>query len=139
MLDEYPVRLPIRVRLRDTDMMGHVNNAVYLTYFESGRIEYWVRLTGDPSLEGLTFLLARAEVDFLAEGRAGESLLLGIRAGRLGTKSFDLEYELVREADGTPLARGRSVQVMYDYETGETRPISDELRQMISELEGARV
>ena len=139
MLGEYSFKLPIRVRFRDTDMMGHVNNAVYLTYFEAGRIEYWITLTGNPALEDLPFILARTEIDFLAEARAAEELTLGVRAGRLGNKSFDLEYLLVRDADGKPVARGRSVQVMFDYESKQAQPLDDETRRMISEFEGARV
>ena len=139
LLGEYSFKLPIRVRFRDTDMMGHVNNAVYLTYFEAGRIEYWITLTGNPALEDLPFILARTEIDFLAEARAAEELTLGVRAGRLGNKSFDLEYLLVRDADGKPVARGRSVQVMFDYESKQAQPLDDEARRMISEFEGARV
>jgi acyl-CoA thioester hydrolase len=138
LLGDYVFTLPIRVRFRDTDMMGHVNNAVYLTYFEAGRVEWWIALTGNPSLEDLPFILARTEIDFLAEARAAEDLTLGVRAGRLGNKSFDLEYLLVRDADGTPVARGRSVQVMFDYESKQAQLLDDETRRMIGEFEGAR-
>ena len=138
MLGEYVFTLPIRVRFRDTDMMGHVNNAVYLTYFEAGRVEYWLALTGKSSLEDLPFILARTEIDFLAEARAAEDLTLGVRAGRLGNKSFDLEYLLVRDADGEPGASGLSVQVIFDYESKQARPLDDETRRMISDFEGTR-
>lgn len=137
MLREYSFKLPIRVRFRDTDMMGHVNNAVYLTYFEAGRVEYWIALTGNPSLDDLPFILARTEIDFLAEARAAEDLTLGVRAGRLGNKSFDLEYLLVRDADGEPVARGLSVQVMFDYESKQAQPLDDETRRMIGEFKAA--
>jgi len=137
LLREYSFKLPIRVRFRDTDMMGHVNNAVYLTYFEAGRVEYWIALTGNPSLDDLPFILARTEIDFLAEARAAEDLTLGVRAGRLGNKSFDLEYLLVRDADGEPVARGLSVQVMFDYESKQAQPLDDETRRMIGEFKGA--
>ena len=138
MLDEYSVELGVRVRFCDTDMLGHVNNAVYLMYFEAGRMEYWIELTGNPSLENLPFILARAEVDFLAEARAGEHLTLGIRAGRLGTKSFELEYELFRDPDREAVARGKSVQVMFDYRAKETLPMSDEVRESIIAFETER-
>ena len=139
MLDDYTVKLPIRVRFRDTDMLGHVNNSVYLTYFESGRLEYWVALTGCASFADVPFILARTEIDFLAEARAGEDLTLGIRSGRLGNKSFGLEYLLVRDADGVAIARGTSVQVMYDYASGRTQPLSDDVRRQISAFENGRL
>ena len=97
MLGDYRVKMPIRTRFGDTDMLGHVNNAVYSTYFESGRLEYWAELNGGHSFENWPFILARSEIDFLAEAHAVEDLTLGIRVSRLGKKSFDLEYLLVRD------------------------------------------
>ena len=136
MLDDYRVTLPITVRFRDTDMLGHVNNAVYATYFESGRLEYWAELNGGHSFENWPFILARTEIDFLMEAHAAQELTLGIRVSRLGSKSFDLEYLLVRNEDGAAVARGRSVQVMFDYRTKQTLPISDETRAQLTEFEG---
>lgn len=136
MLDDYRVKMPIRTRFGDTDMLGHVNNAVYSTYFESGRLEYWAELNGGHSFENWPFILARSEIDFLAEAHAVEDLTLGIRVSRLGKKSFDLEYLLVRDEDGKTIARGRSVQVMFDYSTKQTLPIDDETRLRLIEFEG---
>lgn len=138
-IDDYTVHLPVEVRFRDTDMLGHVNNAVYLTYFESGRMAYWEEFTGQAHGGRVPFILARAEVDFRAEARAAERLTLGIRASRLGNKSFDFEYLLVRDADGTEVAAGRSVQVFYDYQAGSSVPLSDDLRARFEKFEGERL
>lgn len=75
-----------RVRFRDCDSMGHVNNAVYSTYLEEARID----VVGSLS----EFILARVEIDFRAELHAGEEIDVGTRVGRVGTKSFDLEHEI---------------------------------------------
>lgn len=136
MLDDYRVKMPIRTRFGDTDMLGHVNNAVYSTYFESGRLEYWAELNGGHSFENWPFILARSEIDFLAEAHAVEDLTLGIRVSRLGKKSFDLEYLLVRDENGKTIARGRSVQVMFDYSTKQTLTIDDETRSRLIKFEG---
>ena len=95
MLGEYSFKLPIKARFRDSDMLGHINNAVYLTYFESGRVEYWTVLTGNSSLEDLPFILARTEIDFLAEARAGEAFTLGVRAGRFGKNSWHVRPRIL--------------------------------------------
>ncbi|MFN4071655.1 MAG: acyl-CoA thioesterase, partial [Thermus caldifontis] len=63
-MEGFPVSVPIQVRFRDLDALGHVNNAVYLTYFEVARAAYFQRLKED-WLEKGHFILARAEVDFL--------------------------------------------------------------------------
>ena len=129
MLDDYRVKMPIRTRFGDTDMLGHVNNAVYATYFESGRLEYWAELNGGHSFEHWPFILARSEIDFLAEAHAVQDLTLGIRVSRLGSKSFDLEYLLVRDEDGKAIARGRSVQVMFDYRTKQQQTLARACRR----------
>jgi acyl-CoA thioester hydrolase len=98
--------------------MGHVNNAVYSTYLEQARIGV---------LGGLSeFILARVEIDFRAELRAGEEIEVRTRCGRVGTKSFDLEHEL--RTDGRVVAEARSVLVAYDYEQGRSVEVSDAVR-----------
>lgn len=135
-LDDFKVTLPIQTRFRDTDLLGHINNAVYATYFESGRMEYWARLEGGHNLDDWPFILARLEIDFLAEAHAGQELTLGIRVSRIGTSSFDFEYLLVRDDDQEMIARGRSVQVMFDYAAKQSRPVDDATRARLVELEG---
>jgi acyl-CoA thioester hydrolase len=107
-----------RVRFRDCDAMGHVNNAVYSTYLEEARIGVLGGL-GD-------FILARVEIDFRSELRAGEEVEVRTRCSRVGTKSFDLEHVL--EAGGRVVAEAKSVLVSYDYGREESVPVPDDLR-----------
>ena len=109
------------VRFRDCDAMGHVNNAVYSTYLEEARIG----VLGDL----IDFILARVEIDFRSELRAGEDVEVRTRCSRIGTKSFDLEHEIA--ADGRVVAEAKSVLVSYDYELGESVPVPDELRERL--------
>ena len=108
-----------RVRFRDCDALGHVNNAVYSTYLEEARMDV---------LGGLhEFILARVEIDFRAELRAGEEIEVGTRVARLGTKSFELEHE-IRAGGNRIVAEAKSVLVAYDYALGESVPLSESLR-----------
>ena len=121
-MDGFPFVRNERVRFRDCDAMGHVNNAVFSTYLEEARIDV---------LGGLRpFILARVEIDFRSQLRAGEEIEVGTRCSRVGTKSFDLEHEI--RADGRVVAEARSVLVAYDYETEASVPLSDELRARLS-------
>ena len=110
-----------RVRFRDCDAMGHVNNAVYSTYFEEARIGVLGSLGN--------FILARVEIDFRAELRMGEDIEVRMRCSRIGTKSFDLEHVIA--ADGRVVAEAKSVLVSYDYERGESVPVPDGLRERL--------
>ena len=109
------------VRFRDCDAMGHVNNAVYSTYLEEARIG----VLGDL----IDFILARVEIDFRSELRAGEDVEVRTRCSRIGTKSFDLEHEIT--ADGRVVAEGKSVLVSYDYELAQSVPVPDALRERL--------
>ena len=97
------------VRFRDLDSLGHVNNAVFLTYLEEARIAYLVPLGAEAS----DMILARVEIDFRAPLLIDDELEIGVRPARIGTKSFDLEYE-VRSGD-TLAAEAKTVLVSYDY------------------------
>lgn len=121
------------VRFRDLDGMGHVNNAVFMTYMESARLAYFRALgLGRNPLKGL--ILARAEVDFRSPIELGEEVEVGVRTGRIGTKSFDLEQEV--RADGRLAAEARFVLVAYDYATAVSRELPAEWRER---LEGVPV
>jgi acyl-CoA thioester hydrolase len=102
--------------------MGHVNNAVYSTFLEEARIDV---------LGGLAdFILARVEIDFRSELRAGEEIEVRTRCSRIGTKSFELEHEI--HADGRLAAEGKSVLVAYDYERGQSVLLSAEVKGRLS-------
>lgn len=121
------------VRFRDLDAMGHVNNAVFMTYMETARLNYFRSLgLGDNPLEGM--ILARAEVDFRSPIELGEQIEVGVRTGRIGTKSFDLEEEI--RADGRLAADGKFVLVAYDYTTNRSHEVPEGWREL---LEGVPV
>ena len=111
-----------RVRFRDCDAMGHVNNAVYSTFLEESRIDL---------LGGLVdFILARVEIDFRSELRVGEEIEVRTRCSRVGTKSFELQHEI--HAGGRLAAEAKSVLVGYDYDLGQSVPLSDEVRARLA-------
>lgn len=116
-MDGFPFVHRDRVRFRDVDAWGHVNNAVYLTYCEDARMAYLAHLGIVRSVQDAQMILARAELDFRSPTRVGEELEVGVRPGRVGTKSFVLDYSL--RAGGRVVADSSSVLVAYDYSRGE--------------------
>lgn len=129
---------PIQVRFRDMDAMGHVNNAVYLTYLEMARVGYYRNLFGLTRPGDFPFILARVEIDFRSPVLLGEEILVGIRVSSVGNKSFHFEYEIRETETGRLVAEAKSVQVMYDYRKGATMPVPDDFRKRLEEFEGAR-
>ena len=125
-MDGFPFVQRETVRFRDVDAMGHVNNAVFLTYLEEARIEYLQRFGA--GVEDM--ILARVEIDFRAPLRSGDAIEIGIRPAGVGTKSFELEYE-VRSGD-TVAAKAKTVIVSYDYETGRSVDVPDNWREALA-------
>jgi acyl-CoA thioester hydrolase len=125
----------LEVRFRDCDPMGHVNNAVYLTYLEQARFAHWREVWGF-NFEGLPdgtpgVILARAEIDYRIPARYGDVLEVRIGLDRIGRTSFTYAYEIA-DQQGRIVANATSVQVMYDYTAGKPVPISDELKTGLS-------
>jgi acyl-CoA thioester hydrolase len=114
------------VRFRDLDSLGHVNNAVFLTYLEEARIAYLDPLGAEAS----NMILARVEIDFRAPLRMGDELEIGVRPARLGTKSFELEYE-VRSGE-TLAAEAKTVLVSYDYASGRAVELPESWREALA-------
>jgi acyl-CoA thioester hydrolase len=123
----------IVVRFADTDAMGHVNNAKYLTYCEIARIRYWTDVTGEPIALGTagaeSLILAEARITYRAPAFHGEIVTVETRATRIGRSSFTLEHRLTACVKGEAprlVAVSESILVRYDYATALPVALSPE-------------
>lgn len=123
----------VEVRFRDLDPMGHAHHSLPLIFFEEARACYWREVAGAAS--SVDYIMGEVHVRFHERIRFPDRVRVGVRATRLGTKSFAMEYEVRRVEDGALLATGRSVQVLYDYAAGESRVMDDDLRRRLAEFE----
>ena len=131
--------LAIQATLRDTDALGHVNNAVYLTYVEQARGAYWLELSGARSLTSLPgIILARVECDFKRPAGPSEWLDVWLGTTKIGRTSFTIECEIVGD-DGQLVAKAKTVQVTYDYAAAKTVPVPDWFRARMEEYEGRKL
>ena len=128
--------VPIRARFRDTDALGHVNNAVYLTYFEEARAGYFIDVTNLVTYTDVAIILARTECDYRSPLRSGEELDIGVRVDWIGGKSFQMGYRAQERASGRLVAESTSVQVAYDYATRTAVPVPAEFRRKVAAFEG---
>jgi len=124
--------VPWQVIFRDVDAFGHVNNAVYLTYFEWARAQMWFDLTGISEVpKNIGFIVARAEIDFVAQ-IGMEPIDIRVRVSEMRNTSFDTVYE-IRLRNGQLAATGRVVVVLFNWHEQRKIPISDEFRQKVRE------
>jgi acyl-CoA thioester hydrolase len=128
--------IKIKVPFGDVDMMGHVNNAKYLTYFETARTEYLSSQFG-PILQNPkeSVIIARAEVNYRSPAKWNDELIVKVRPSSVGNSSWVYDYEIVRaardEEEGIIVADGKTVQVSYDYTRRTKIPIPEELRRSL--------
>jgi acyl-CoA thioester hydrolase len=120
------MRFRLETRYADYDTKGHVNNAVFLTYFEIAREKAWVgalRRSDDPQ-----FILAEATIRYVSQARLGDALDIEIVTTEVRTKAWVWGYRVIAAPDERLVAEGSTVQVMFDYELFRTMPIPDDLR-----------
>jgi acyl-CoA thioester hydrolase len=119
----------VNVRWRDTDALGHVNNAVYLTYLEEARDAFYLRVLGDP-----IYVVVRLEIDFRAEVRHEDRVVsVEIAVERLGTTSLTTR-ETLRTTGGEVAAEARVITVRWDQDARAAVPFSAEQRLRMAEF-----
>ena len=134
------LRFPLVTRYSDYDTKGHVNNAVYLTYFEWARVQAWmshiVRMSGlagadvaDPPL-----IVAEAHVRYVSPANIGVPLEIEIAVKEIRTKGFSFGYRILDARDDRLIAEGETVQVAYDYAAGRTMPIPPAMRKALEAM-----
>ena len=121
--------MKIRIRWRDIDALGHVNNAVYLTYLEELLNAYLGPVLGDE------WVSARIELDFRSEVRLSDvEVIARASIERIGTSSVTTAV-VIELPDGTVALEGRAVLVAWDLQTRRSRPLTEAERQALAELE----
>jgi acyl-CoA thioester hydrolase len=135
--DTFHFFTPIKIRFRDLDVFGHVNNAVYFTYMEMTRTEYFTHVgllkDGWPPI---FFIVAEATCQFKAPLQMDTDLIVKARVSGIGNSSFVMGYHFVEQRAEQLMAIGRTVQVMYDYPAGRSVPMPDEWRAALTTFEG---
>lgn len=134
-LSSFKFRRPIVMRWSDCDMLGHVNNAVYLTYAEQARTEYCENLTWNWDIHGV--ILAKVEVNFRKPLLYTDKPFMYVKTTKIGNKSFEMEHIIMDEKGEKPelVATITCVGVMVNYSTGLSFPVPDSIRTLITDFE----
>jgi acyl-CoA thioester hydrolase len=115
-LSDYKYKTPIHIRFSDIDSVGHVNNAIYLTYFEVARISYFRNVAGwDTKTTGI--IVGRSEINYLKPVTIEDKIMCYVRVVRIGNSSFDVMHVLVKLTDGDEeiCTTCKTVCISYDY------------------------
>ena len=123
---KFSIDLP--VQFRDIDVMGHVNNATYLPYMETGRVELARRL--GQVREGFrgSFIVASVRCEFKKPIRDERRITVAVWVSRIGDRSWDLDYS-IHGPRRVEYAVDRTTQVAYDYKSRSAIQISGKLKR----------
>jgi acyl-CoA thioester hydrolase len=119
----------LEVRFRDLDPMQHVNNAIYATYLEQARARFSEEVLGT-TLADLDTVLAEVTISFERPIEGVGTVTVELEVGELGRSSIPVDYELF--SGGERVATAHTVQVYVDRGTGRSKPIPEELRDLLS-------
>lgn len=125
-LEDFAGRAYDKLRYGDTDRQGHVNNAVFATFMETGRVE--LIYNADASLldDGFSFVLAKLDIDYLAEVLWPGTVEIGTRVVKVGRSSVTMEQAVFQ--NDVCCARALTVVVHFDQMTRKSHPFSEAQR-----------
>lgn len=131
-LEDYPLKSFDKLRYGDTDRQGHVNNAVFATFLETGRVEFLLTPGGEMADQGCAFVIASLQLDFLHEVRWPGRVEIGTRCVKIGKSSFTLDQGLF-QADRC-VATATTVIVQMNEQTRRSQPLGEFALKRLSEI-----
>jgi acyl-CoA thioester hydrolase len=137
LLKDYPIVLTLPILWGDQDAFGHVNNVVYFRWCESARVAY-LDDTGLQDLmtkENLDPILASIKCDYLKQLNFPDTIRIGARISRIGTKSVSMEHAIYSDTLQAVAAKADSVVVIFDYGKQTSCAIPPDVRGLIEKIE----
>jgi acyl-CoA thioester hydrolase len=132
-------KITVKVRFNEVDMLGVCNNAVYISYFEEARLQYFKELGLIPAegifSDGKLFFVVRNEINYKDHARFNEELNVYSRISFIKNSSFGFEHLIVKSIRNVIVADGTGIIVCVDPSTKKSTPLSREFYEKISEFE----
>jgi acyl-CoA thioester hydrolase len=127
-MEDFQATVEAQVRFRDTDALGHVNNAVYLSWMELGRMAFTDAVLPEIDWTKVGFILAHVSIDYLEPVFLGDKVKVYMKAGKIGGKSVVLECLIIKidKKGERPTAKGTNIIVAFDYQKNTSVPIPED-------------
>jgi acyl-CoA thioester hydrolase len=118
----------VTVRFSETDALGHINNTSYFIYLEEARIRFIETLGFKMNIENWNFILASTKCDFISQGYFDQNLTIRTYVSKIGTKSFQLEHDVISTQTNELIAKGNAIMVYFFFKKQQSEPIPELLR-----------
>lgn len=128
--------MSLQLRFNDVDKFGHVNNAVYLNFYDTAKTNYFSTVCPDVDWEKDAIIVVYIEVIFKAQIYSTDNIAVQTAVTGIGTKSFDLSQQIIYTGTNEVKCTCRSTMVTYDLTERKTNPLKDEWVEAICKFEG---
>lgn len=133
---EFRHRMNIQIRFNDVDVFGHVNNAIYLQYFDLGKITYFREVMGpDFTMNDLTLLIVNNNCNYYEPLLMDEPAELLTAAVHIGERSVTLEQRLINPATGHVKSLCTTILAAFDRRTRKSAPVAPLWRERLEAFE----
>ena len=128
------VTTPVQIRFADVDKLGHVNNAVYLSYIELARMDFFSKVGGEIDWSKKGVIVGRIEINYKMPVLLDDNIIVKTWCSRIGNKSFDLSYSIIKINNGTEteVVNAISVLVCYNYVEKKSIEIPDQWKTWLT-------
>ncbi|MFO7610694.1 MAG: acyl-CoA thioesterase [Candidatus Krumholzibacteriia bacterium] len=124
--------LQLTVQPEDIDVLGHVNNVVYLRWVQDAAVAHWEAAAPADARRELFWVVARHEIDYRRPAFVGQEIVVRTWVGHADGRAFDRHTEITRATDGKVLAAARTVWVPMSRTTGRPTDVDDGVRARFS-------
>ena len=133
--------LPLQLRFNDVDMMGHVNNAVIMEFFDLGKSKYFADagIPVTPDEGDFCVMVVHVEVDFRSQIHWGDQIAVTSVVSNWGHKSLRVKQQVVNTATGQPCATCQTVMSGYSRSAAASAPIPDEVKERVQRYDAESV
>ena len=134
-LQDFQTITSLPVQWGDMDAFGHVNNVVYIRWFESARVDLLNTIQSSVTMAsgGVGPILVSVKCDYKRQLHFPDSVHIGSRVSNLGKTSIDVEHSVFSQEQETVVATGTSVLVVFDYDTNRPIRIPDDVRDKLTQ------
>ncbi len=136
---QFPYRhsIDVQVRFNDADIFGHLNNSVYLQFYDLAKVEYFRAVQGgELDIKGIAMVVVNINCDFYAPSFIHEKLQVQTTTLKVGKSSLVLEQRCINSETGDVKCLCRTVMAGFDPKTNTSCPVSDEWRSQLEAFEG---
>jgi acyl-CoA thioester hydrolase len=130
MPDRHEIR--IQVREDDIDMLGHVNNVVFLRWVQDAAVAHWFASAAPADQEALLWVVLRHEIDYKHPALLEDEIVARTWVGTASRRAFERHTDILRAKDSKLLARARTLWCPIDRNTGRPTDVSEDVRARFS-------